>query len=155
MPSEPKRLLFFEDDYENLRDLREYLESDLGWKIKVTAAEGTLERLGREAFDLIVVDLMIRSESLDAEGNSVRNVHFPGVSWLRTGLEFLRRLRSGEFVTTPGQGTSPDVPVIVLSAVANYSVEDALPEGSASTEYVEKPFMVGDLIARIERLVQE
>jgi CheY-like chemotaxis protein len=155
MPNEPKKLLFFEDDYDNLRDLREYLEQDLGWQIQVTAEEGILARLGRETFDLIVVDLMIRPESLDAEGNSVQNVHFPGVSWLRTGLEFLRRLRRGEFAITPGQGTPPDVPVIVLSAVASFSVENALPDDDASTEYVEKPFLVGDLIARIKRLMQE
>jgi len=155
MPNEPKKLLFFEDDYENLRDLQDYLEQDLGWQIEVTAEAGVLERLGAERFDLLVVDLMIRPESLDADGNNVQNVHFEGVSWLRTGLEFLQRLRNGRFVTTLGQGTSPDVPVIVLSAVANYSVEDALPEGNALTEYVEKPFLVGELIACIERLTQD
>jgi CheY-like chemotaxis protein len=155
MPSERKRLLFFEDDYDNLRDLEEYLELDLGWQIEVTAKESILARLATETFDLLVVDLMIRPESLDAEGNKVVNVHFQDVSWLRTGIEFLRRLREGEFSTTPGQGTPPDVPVIVLSAVANYSVEDALPVGDATTEYVEKPFLVSDLIARIRRLIKE
>jgi CheY-like chemotaxis protein len=155
MPNEPKKLLFFEDDYENLRDLQDYLEQDLGWQIEVTAEASILERLGTETYDLIVVDLMIRPESLDAKGNNVQNVHFPGVSWLRTGLEFLQQLRNGTFVTTPGRGTPPDVPVIVLSAVANYSVEDALPDGDASTEYIEKPFLVGDLIALIRRLTQE
>jgi CheY-like chemotaxis protein len=155
MPNEPKKLLFFEDDYENLRDLQDYLEQDLGWQIEVTAEAGILERLGAESFDLLVVDLMIRPESLDADGNNVQNVHFEEVSWLRTGLEFLQRLRNGTFVITPGQGTSPDVPVIVLSAVANYSVEDALPDGNALTEYVEKPFLVSELIACIERLTQD
>ena len=155
MQSEPKKLLFFEDDYENLRDLREHLQAERGWQVTVTAKADILERLAEKAFDLIVVDLMIRPESLDADGNTVQNVHFAGVSWLRTGLEFLQRLRMGVFVTTPGRGTAPDVPVIVLSAVANYSVEDALPNGDAITEYVEKPFLVGDLISRIERLIQE
>jgi CheY-like chemotaxis protein len=155
MPNKPKKLLFFEDDYDNLRDLQEYLELERGWQITVTAETGILERLGREAFDLIVVDLMIRPESLDAEGNNVQNVHFDGVSWLRTGLEFLNRLRSGAFVTTPGQGTRPDVPVIVLSAVANDSVQNALPNGDALTEYVEKPFLVDKLVALIVRLLQE
>jgi len=155
MPNKPKKLLFFEDDYENLRDLQDYLEQDLGWQIEVTAEAGILERLGAEKYDLLVVDLMIRPESLDADGNNIQNVHFEGVSWLRTGLEFLQRLRNGRFVLTSGQGTSPDVPVIVLSAVANYSVEDALPDGNALTEYVEKPFLVGELIACIERLTQD
>ena len=88
MPSERKRLLFFEDDYDNLRDLEEYLERDLGWQIEVTAQESILARLATETFDLLVVDLMIRPESLDAEGNKVVNVHFQDVSWLRTGIEF-------------------------------------------------------------------
>ena len=155
MPKQPKHLLFFEDDYENLRDLQDYLELDRGWQISVTAEAGVLERLGQEAFDLIVVDLMIRPESLDAEGNKVENVHFEGVSWLRTGLEFLKRLRSGAFVAAPGQGTTPDVPVIVLSAVANDSVQNALPNGNALTEYVEKPFLVSQLVALIERWMQD
>ena len=155
MPSERKRLLFFEDDYDNLRDLQEYLERDLGWQLEVTAEAGILARLAKEKYDLLVVDLMIRPESLDAEGNTVENVHFQGVSWLRTGLEFLERLREGQFSAAAGQGTPPDVPVIVLSAVANYSVEDALPESDATTEYVEKPFLVSDLIARIQRLIED
>jgi DNA-binding response OmpR family regulator len=98
---------------------------------------------------------MVRPESVDAEGRKVQNVHFDGVSWLRTGLAFLEHLRRGDFVVTPGQGTSPDVPVIVLSAVAHYSVENELPPSSTTTDYVEKPFRVRDLVARIERLMQE
>ena len=155
MPNEPKRLLFFEDDYDNLRHLREYLETDLGWQVEVTAEAGILERLATEAFDLILIDIMVRPESLDAQGNKVHNVHFPDISWLRTGLEFLERLRRGEFVAVPGQGTAPDVPVIVLSAVAHYSVEDFLPPSTETSDYVEKPFRVSDLVARIERLMQE
>jgi CheY-like chemotaxis protein len=154
MPNKP-RLLFFEDDYETLRHLREYLEVDLGWQVEVTAEASILERLARETFDLILIDIMVRPESLDAEGHGVQNVHFDEVSWLRTGLAFLEHLRSGDFVVTPGQGTPPDVPVIVLSAVAHYSVENELPPSSATIDYVEKPFRVSDLVARIERLMQE
>jgi len=155
MPKEPKKLLFFEDDYETLRHLREYLEQDLGWQVEVTAEASILERLASEAFDLILIDIMVRPESLDVEGHKVQNVHFDEVSWLRTGLAFLEHLRSGDFVVMPGQGTSPDVPVIVLSAVAHYSVEHELPPSSATIDYVEKPFRVSDLVARIKRLTQE
>jgi DNA-binding response OmpR family regulator len=98
---------------------------------------------------------MVRPESLDAEGHKVQNVHFDEVSWLRTGLAFLEHLRGGDFVVTPGEGTSPDVPVIVLSAVAQYSVENELPASIATIDYVEKPFRLRDLVARIERLMQE
>jgi CheY-like chemotaxis protein len=155
MPAKPRTLLFFEDDYDNLHDLKEYLELDRGWQVVVSAAAGLLDQLAVVQFDLILVDIMIRPESLNADGNMVQNVHFDGVSWLRTGLEFLQRLRQGQFAGDSGKGTSPDVPVIVLSAVAHYSVEDVLPHGAAVTEYVEKPFRVSDLIARIEQLLQE
>jgi CheY-like chemotaxis protein len=155
MPGQPKKLLFFEDDYDNLRDLKEYLELDLGWEVLVSAEASLPDQLAAVKFDLILVDIMIRPESLDAQGNTVQNVHFDGVSWLRTGLEFLQRLRQGQFVGEAGLGTSPDVPVIVLSAVAHYSVQDVLPHGTATTEYVEKPFRVSDLIARVQQLMQE
>ena len=154
MPSEPKTVLFFEDDYESLQDLKEYLERHRGWQIELSAQASMVDRLAHERFDLILVDLMIPPESLDANGQTVQNVHFDGVSWLRTGLEFLQRLRRGEFSGETGQGTPPDVPVIVLSAVANYSVENALPRELAVEGYVEKPFLVADLLGRIDKLVQ-
>ena len=154
MPGEHKTVLFFEDDYESLQDLKEYLEQYRGWQVELSAQADILDRLAHERFDLILVDLMIPPESLDASGQTVQNVHFEGVSWLKTGLEFLRRLRCGAFSGETGHGTPPDVPVIVLSAVANYSVESALPNQLAVADYVEKPFLVEDLLGRIDKLVQ-
>jgi DNA-binding response OmpR family regulator len=43
--------------------------------------------------------------------------------------------------------------VIVLSAVANYSVEDEL--NADGVEYVEKPFALEDILERISRLLKE
>jgi CheY-like chemotaxis protein len=155
MPSKPKKVLFFEDDYESLQDLKEYLERYRRWEVELSAQEHIADRLAHERFDLILVDLMIPPEGLDASGQLVQNVHFDGVSWLKTGLEFLRRLRGGEFRGETGYGTPSDVPVIVLSAVANYSVENALPNQLAVTDYVEKPFLVEDILRRMDRLLQE
>ena len=154
MPGEHKTVLFFEDDYESLQDLKEYLEQYRGWQVELSAQADILDRLAHERFDLILVDLMIPPESLDASGQTVQNVHFEGVSWLKTGLEFLRLLRCGAFSGETGHGTPPDVPVIVLSAVANYSVGSALPDQLAVADYVEKPFLVEDLLGRIDKLVQ-
>lgn len=154
MPDNPRKLLFFEDDYESLRDLKEHLELDHGWEVTLTAKAGLLQDLAKTRYDLVLVDLMIPPESLDAEGNQVQNVHFEGVSWLQTGMEFLKRLRRGDF-SSPGQGTPPDVPVIVLSAVAHYSFENAIPNGVPEPDYVEKPFRLGELVARIEKAMQK
>ena len=153
MLGKQKRILLFDDDYESLADLKQYLEASLGFHVELTAEKQLLERLQNERFDLICVDLMIHPTSLDANDQEVQNVHFEQVNWRRTGLELLRRLRQGEFSQEPDLGTSPQVPVLVLSAVANYSVEHEL-KGDDLVEYVEKPFALEEVIERIRRLLQ-
>jgi len=151
-----KKILLFEEDFESMRYLKEHLEEEMGWDVELTADKSLLERLGHERFDLIVVDLMIRPTSLDADGREVQNVHFDGVNWHKTGLEFLQRLRKGEFSQKSGPGTSSDVPVIVLSAVANYSVINELEEEDIHPNgYLEKPFRLDELIEKIHELLQE
>ena len=154
-PIKPRKLLLFEDDYESMQDLKEYIEEELAWKVELSAQTDILERLKDERFDIVVVDLMIHPTSFDAEGRQVENVHFVGVPWVKTGLEFLRRLRKGEFVGEGGAGTSPDVPVLILSAVAGYSVTDELGKAIRVNGYVEKPFRLHDLVMRIRTLVKE
>ena len=96
MPTKPRRLLLFEDDYESMQDVKEYIEEEIHWEVVLSAQTDILERLRHEQFDVVVVDLMIHPTSFDAEGRQVENVHFVGVPWVKTGLEFLRRLRKGE-----------------------------------------------------------
>jgi CheY-like chemotaxis protein len=151
----PKRILLFEDDFESMRDLKEHLEEEMEWDVELTAEVDLLERLNRERFDLILVDLMIRPTSLDADGKEVQNVHFDGVNWHKTGLEFLRRLRRGEFSEKLGLGTSPDVPAIILSAVAGYSVTDELGEDVHLNGYLEKPFRLEEIVEKMCELLQE
>jgi CheY-like chemotaxis protein len=153
MPPKPRRLLLFEDDYESMQDLKEYIEEELHWEVVLSAQTDILDRLKHERFDVVVVDLMIHPTSFDADGRQVENVHFVGVPWVKTGLEFLRRLRRGEFVGDTG--TSPDVPVLILSAVAGYSVTDELGKAIRVNGYVEKPFRLHDLVMRIRTLVKE
>ena len=155
MPTKPRRLLLFEDDYESMQDLKEYIEEEIHWEVMLSAQTDVLERLRHEHFDVVVVDLMIHPTSFDAEGRQVENVHFVGVPWVKTGLEFLRRLRRGEFAGEGCGGTSPDVPVLILSAVAGYSVTDELGKAIRVSAYVEKPFRLADLVMRIRTLVKE
>lgn len=155
MQREQKKILLFEDDFESMRDLKEHLEEETGWDVELTAEVGLLQQLNRERFDLIVVDLMIHPTSLDADGKEVRNVHFDGVNWQKTGLEFLRRLRKGELSEKPGLGTPPDIPVIILSAVASYSVTDELGKDIRLNGYLEKPFRLEELVEKMCELLRE
>ena len=155
MPQEQKSILLFEDDFESMHDLKEHLEETMGWHVELTADRGLPERLGQERFDLVIVDAMIRPTSLDAEGKEVENVHFDNTRWLETGIEFLRRLRKGEFSQEGDTGTSPNVPVIILSAAATHSVERELGDHLTVEGYAEKPFRLEDMVERIRKLLQE
>jgi CheY-like chemotaxis protein len=155
MQRKQKKILLFEEDFESMRGLKEHLEEEMGWDVELTADKGLLERLSQERFDLIIVDLMIRPRSLDADGKEIQNVHFDGVNWHKTGLEFLRRLRRGEFSQEAGLGTSPNVPAIILSAVAGYSVTDELGEDVRFNGYLEKPFRLEEFVEKIRELLQE
>jgi CheY-like chemotaxis protein len=149
-----KKILLFEDDYESMCDLKEHLEEMLDWDVELTADAGLLERLKNERFDLIIVDLMIRRESQRPGEKPVTNVHFEGVNWRKTGSEFVKRLRTGEF--SGPQGTAPDVPVILLSAVASYSAEETLGESPALVhQYAEKPFRLEDLVSIVRSCLEE
>ena len=171
-----KRILLFDEDYESMRDLKDHIEDEEGWYVELSAQEELLERLGRERFDLIVVDLMIHPISFDADGKEVTNVHYEGVNWKQTGLEFIRRLRKGEYSQASGEGTPPDVPIIVLSAVADQSTEEKIkeavyPAGAATPpvqstgpvqktgaegrlpSYIQKPFRLQEMVERIRSLL--
>jgi len=149
-----KRVLLLEEDFESMRDLKEHLEEMFEWHVELTADASLLQRLSRERFDLIVVDVMIRPTSPDAHGNEVQNIHFDGVHWLRTGLEFLQRLRRGEF-SEEGLGTSPDVPVLVLTAVGDRSEVENLRKEVSFDSCVNKPFRLEELVNRMRRLLKE
>jgi CheY-like chemotaxis protein len=155
MRRKQKKILLFEDDFESMRDLKEQLEEEMGWSVELIADRSLLERLRHERFDLIVVDLMIRPTSLDANGKEVQNIHFDGINWQKTGLEFLRRLRKGEFSEKPDLGTSPDVPTIILSAVAGYSVTGELGGDVRFNGYLEKPFSLDECVEKMCELLQE
>ena len=150
-----KRILLFEDDFESMRDLKEHLEETFGWQVTLAADQGLPGRLGSERFDCVIIDAMVRPTSLDENGLEVQNVHFDAVSWLETGLEFLRRLRRGEYSRESGVGTPATVPVIVLSATTAGSIRQALGAGVPVEGWAEKPFRLDDLVAHIRRVMQE
>ena len=142
-----KKILMFEDDYERMKPVKEYLEEKYGCAIVLTAEKNILERLKTESFDLLLVDRMIHTQGLDENGEEVENVHFSGINWRETGIEFLKRLRAGEFYL-PG-GTSPDVPAMVVSAVADTPTEKEI----GVSIYFEKPFRLEDLSNQVAKLL--
>lgn len=154
MKSKSKKLLLLDDDYESMEVLYKYLKEELGLDVEFSADANLLQRLDREKFDLLLVDLMIHRFSSDAENEKVQNIHYDNVRWDRTGLEFIRRFRTGEYTPT-GRGTSTSVPIIVLSAVADSATDGEWGKILEKERIVEKPFRLSDLISLINQLLQE
>lgn len=154
MNPEPRNILLFDDDYESMEPLKLFLEVVHGFTVELTAAQTILQRLTEKRFDLLCVDLMIHPVSLDAAGQEVENLHFPDVNWQVTGLEFLKRLRRGDFCQQRTGGTAPQVPVIVLSAVATQSIDAMLKQEVQPLAHIEKPFDLEEMIACIDQLLR-
>ncbi len=154
MSARPKKLLLLDDDYESMESLHSYMQNELGLSVEFSAEANLLERLDREKFDLIIVDLMIHPQSLNAKKEQVQNIHYDGTRWDRTGLEFIRRFRAGEYTST-GKGTSASVPMIVLSAVADSTMNREWGKIIQNEHHLEKPFRLSELRNLIRRLLQE
>lgn len=154
MTKKPKKLLLLDDDFESMAELYQYLKEDIGLEVEFSASENLLKRLDREKFDLLIVDLMIHQYSLNAQNEKVQNIHYDNVRWDRTGLEFIKRFRTGQY-TPSGRGTSTSVPIIVLSAVADSATDGELGDILAKEHPCEKPFRLSDLTGLISRLLQE
>lgn len=141
------RILLFDDDYESMEPLMSELE-ERGFKVDLTADEQVLDRLSTTKYALICADFMIHPQSPGHDSESIiDNVHFSEVNWQRTGQEFLRRLRSGEYVGD-GRGTPADVPTIIISATAK-SADDY---GEAA--FFEKPFDPEEVVVTIHNLLR-
>jgi CheY-like chemotaxis protein len=154
MTAKSKRLLLLDDDYESMEMLYKYLKEELGMDVEFTASANLLERLDQEKYDLLLVDLMIHQFSPNKNHERVQNIQYENVKWDRTGMEFIRRFRRGEYTPT-GQGTSTAVPIIVLSAVADSATDGDWGEILAKEYIVEKPFRLSELSGLINRLLQE
>lgn len=119
----PHRIVIAEDD-ELLQQLLEHKLSKHGYVVtKAHDGEGALELAQRTRPDLVVLDMMM--PALD-------------------GAEVLRRLQSDP--------STRSIPVIVLSARNQQEdIVSALRLGAS--DYVVKPFMPAEFLARVERML--
>lgn len=154
MSGKKRKILLLDDDYESMVPLKDLLETIFDFEVTLSAAKETVAQLRQVRYDLLCVDIMILPKSLNGKDEEVENIHFDGVHWQTTGLAFLDRLRRGDF-SAAGQGTAPDTPVIILSAVADDSLADAGYLAGKRTRHLEKPFDVDELINTMVQMIDE
>jgi DNA-binding response OmpR family regulator len=123
-PKNPPRVLLVEDD-QHIRELVE-LHLDLeGWAVVATGdGNDGLGRARAEAFDLIVLDLML-----------------PGLD----GVTVCRAIRR--------DSRNADVPILMLTARRD-EVDKVLGLDSGADDYLTKPFGVRELVARVRALLR-
>ncbi len=135
------KILLFADNLEVYVVMAEIL-TERGHTVIFTASE-TEEK----DFDLLLIDpAILRSSHSNEQGEEVQNVHFEGVVWLVTGLEFLWRLRQEGIVT----------PALILAALPRQTLEENW-KGSFSElgyyRFLQLPATIGRIVAEVERLL--
>lgn len=116
----PLRVLHVDDDPMNLRVVDEILCAFGHHAVAAASGEEALDHLGREAFDVVLLD-----------------IHMPGIS----GLEVVERLRASV-------GPERFTPVIALTADV-FTLRPSEYRARGFTDFVAKPIMVTGLLAAI------
>ena len=78
-------------------------------------SDQAIKKLGSHAYPLIILDLMLPQ--------GAKNSPAPEISRYDVGIEILARIRKGDFAKT---GTLTDVPVVVITAIAESGVMEKL-----------------------------
>jgi two-component system phosphate regulon response regulator PhoB len=123
------KLLLVEDERELGSVLTRHLEGE-GFEVRlVTDGREALDRMAREVYDLIVLDVML-----------------PGID----GLEVARILRS---TPSGSSGTRSSVPILMLTARAEES-DRVLGLEVGADDYLTKPFGLRELVARVRAMLR-
>jgi DNA-binding NarL/FixJ family response regulator len=147
MATGEKTIFYFEDEPKLLRDYFRVLRTK--YEVIVSARQKVIEQSRQRPLDLVIVDLMIHHWSFDEAGEEVENISYPGVGWQRTGVEFLKRVRAGNYEEF---GFPAAILVIVATAEVDESTYEEVEQFDVKT-YLEKPFSVDALEESIKTIL--
>jgi two-component system, OmpR family, phosphate regulon response regulator OmpR len=126
-PQARQKILVVDDD-QRLRDLLQRYLGEQGYAVQSVPNAQQMDRLlGRELYDLIVLDLMLPGED---------------------GLSICRRIRAGG-----GGGANDKTPIIMLTAKGE-EVDRIVGLEMGADDYLPKPFNPRELVARINAVLR-
>jgi CheY-like chemotaxis protein len=148
MTSKPKKSIFwFEDDGDALDDYSRELQKKYDIIMGATREEVLKNR--DHFFDLLLLDLMIHIKSYTGhKPKKENNIMYEGVHWMQTGVEFLSRIRKGEYEK---YGFKSDIPVIVVTAILSYPGDEM--EKIGINIFLPKPVTLPQLEEAIEKIL--
>ncbi|HIJ74591.1 MAG TPA: response regulator [Candidatus Hydrogenedentes bacterium] len=132
-----------------VQDLKE-AEFELDTADKLETAEKSLRTGG---YDILILDIRIPPN----KGGGIDDM-----PWQRTGTALIKRIRKGLYTGKGQLGTPKDVPIIVITAVANPAAQKDILEAGRGKEGLEfelvlfeKPADNGEVIQKIKELAAE
>ncbi len=125
--AELKTRILIVDDDQRLRDLLVRYLGGEGYEVKAVADGQAMDKqLGRERYDLVVLDLMLPGED---------------------GLSICRRLRAQG-------GAQPDSPAIIMLTAKGDDVDRIVGLEMGADDYLPKPFNPRELLARVNAVLR-
>lgn len=144
-----KNIFCFEDDPYILESHVQALRKK--YNVEIGASIELVEKQDREPIDLVIVDLMIHSEGLNPEKDRVKqNIHYDGIPWKKVGVEFLRRIKAGDYTSC---GFFKHTPIIVATGTGDFSTKVEV-EKIGVSDYLEKPFTIDMLDVAVEKALK-
>lgn len=140
MTSSKKNIFWLEDDPDSLEEHYELICKS--YNVEIGAHEELITQPREIIFDLLIIDFMIHRYSEDYKTKEeVKNINFPDIPWRQIGLEFLRRIRKGDYKK---YGFNQNIKVIVITGVGNNSAKIEA-EKIGIDGYLEKPVSIEEL----------
>lgn len=141
-----KSILWFEDQQQYFNVHIQELKS-IYKEVLVTASRNIIESPRDKDFDLILLDIMIHTVENDEK---TKNLKFSNTKWHTTGLEFMKRIRSGVYFD---YGIPSDIPIIVVTAVVQNGILEQINHNKPYT-IIEKPLSVKKLLHAVCEVFQ-
>ena len=141
--TEMLNILVFEDDPETVTTLSlifKMFKKKYNWKFTISVDDSILNRFKTEKFHLLIVDIMIHSENTR---DKKKNISYEGITWKKTGTEFIRRFRNGEYTNNTKESTLDSIPIIILSSIIDSATYEL--RGIDNIYFQGKPFTVEEL----------
>jgi len=141
MTNKKKHIFWFEEDLELLKD---YYNSLLDVFDVTFGASLDLVKQKRHV-DLLILDIMIHQKSIVLNGKEIENLTYGEPSWDTTGMEFLSRVREGEYKVF---GFNKNVPVVIYSCRSEFTIRERAKELKVSA-FLEKPVSIDKFIGTV------
>ena len=142
-----KKILYFEDESTLFIDFIDALSEF--YEVYVSTEKKFIETERDYIFDLLILDIQIFNSDYDDDDNMIENLQFNNIYWRDTGIEFLRRIRQGQYEKN---GFPSDMVIVAATVRADIDITNELLKHDINL-ILEKPFTIDDLLNNLQQVI--